>query len=265
MTTLVPLVDRVIGALRSEYDTLSAAVAEIPEDRLSSPSAATRWSLAHVLSHLGSGSEIGRAELLAALGRGDAPGDGFNQTVWDRWDALSPTEQRDGYVESAGALVAELEALDTEQRESLQIAVGFMPVPLPLVAWAGMRLGEFVLHGWDVRVALHPGAELSEEAAAVQAELLAGPTSFMLNFVGKADRVPQPVALDIVGTGYGMAIGNQVALLRAPDAPTATFAGPLEAAVRLIAGRLRPEYTPEGLQVTGNVTLDQLRDVFPGY
>ena len=51
------------------------------------------------------------------------------------------------------------------------------------------------------------------------------------------------------------------------DAPavTATFTGPLESAVRLLGGRLTPKYTPEGVEVSGNVTLDELRAVFPGF
>ncbi len=32
-----------------------------------------------------------------------------------------------------------------------------------------------------------------------------------------------------------------------------------------MAGRLSPEHTPDGVAVTGNVTLDDLRRVFPGY
>ena len=46
---------------------------------------------------------------------------------------------------------------------------------------------------------------------------------------------------------------------------TATFAGPLEAALRLLGGRLAPASTPADVDVTGNVTLDDLRRVFPGY
>ena len=49
------------------------------------------------------------------------------------------------------------------------------------------------------------------------------------------------------------------------DGATATFDGPLEAGIRLMAGRLRPEHTPAGIEVTGDVTLDELRKVFPGY
>ena len=50
-----------------------------------------------------------------------------------------------------------------------------------------------------------------------------------------------------------------------PADPTATFAGPLEAAIRLIGGRLRPATTPESVKVTGALSLDDLRRVFPGY
>ena len=48
-------------------------------------------------------------------------------------------------------------------------------------------------------------------------------------------------------------------------APTATFVGPAESVVRLLAGRLKPEHTSDGVEVTGNVSLDDLRQVFPGY
>ena len=48
------------------------------------------------------------------------------------------------------------------------------------------------------------------------------------------------------------------------DNPTARFDGPAEAVVRLLSGRLGAEYAA-GVPVTGNVTLDELRKVFPGY
>jgi hypothetical protein len=34
---------------------------------------------------------------------------------------------------------------------------------------------------------------------------------------------------------------------------------------RLLTGRLTPPFTPEDVTVTGNVGLDDLRRVFPGY
>lgn len=50
-----------------------------------------------------------------------------------------------------------------------------------------------------------------------------------------------------------------------PEGATATFTGQVEAALRLIAGRLGPAHTAAGVQVTGNVTLARLREVFPGF
>jgi hypothetical protein len=46
---------------------------------------------------------------------------------------------------------------------------------------------------------------------------------------------------------------------------TATFNGAKEAAVRMIGGRLTPAHTSDTVQVVGNVSLDDLRNVFPGF
>lgn len=48
------------------------------------------------------------------------------------------------------------------------------------------------------------------------------------------------------------------------ETSTATFHGSAGAAVRLLSGRLGPKHSA-GLNVDGNVTLDELRRVFPGY
>jgi hypothetical protein len=60
-------------------------------------------------------------------------------------------------------------------------------------------------------------------------------------------------------------ITDSVAFVSPVDHPTASFTGPLEATIRLIAGRLGPAHTPNDLTVTGNVTLQELRTVFPGF
>jgi hypothetical protein len=81
--------------------------------------------------------------------------------------------------------------------------------------------------------------------------------SFMLGFIGKADQLAELVVLkagDLVLT-----IDDAVGVT--PDAtPTATLDAPLEAGIRLVNGRLR-----EDVAVEGNVTLAELRKVFPGY
>ena len=61
-------------------------------EQLSRQSGATEWSVAQVLSHLGSGAEIALARLAPAVA-GEAVPEIDNQSVWDRWNAMSPEEQ----------------------------------------------------------------------------------------------------------------------------------------------------------------------------
>jgi uncharacterized protein (TIGR03083 family) len=262
---MTSLADRTIAALRADRDTLASLAADLTEDRLTGPSAATRWSLAHVLSHLGSGSEITLAQLRAALDGEDQPSQDFESSVWDRWNAWGPVEQRDMYLKHSAEMVSAFEALDADQRERVRVPRAFAPAPLPVVAFGGMRLSEAALHGWDVRVALTPTAGLADESAQVLVELFDGPLGFLLGFIGRADRIAGPGLLDLAGSGFGVTIRDSVTLVSPVQNPTATFTGPLEAAIRLFAGRLGPEYTPADVQVTGNISIDQLRAVFPGY
>ena len=229
------------------------------------PSGASEWTLAQVFSHIGSASEIGLAGLRAGLGDAGAAGDDFNRSVWDRWDAMGPREQVDQFLEHGEALVAGLEALNPQQRETLGVPVNFMPQPMPLELFVGMRLSELTEHGWDVRVGLDPRASLRDEDAELIAGHFSGGLSFFLDFAGKADQLSEPAAVDVKGSGYGLVIDEKASLTTTPGEPTATFDGPLESAMRLLAGRLSPEHTPAGVTVTGNVTLDDLRRVFPGY
>jgi NAD(P)H-dependent FMN reductase len=79
----------------------------------------------------------------------------------------------------------------------------------------------------------------------------------------QAAAIDTPAVVDV--HGYGLTIADTVTLSPELDGATAAFAGPKEAAVRLIGGRLTPEYTPETVHVDGNVSLDDLRKVFPGF
>jgi uncharacterized protein (TIGR03083 family) len=262
---MTSLADRTIAALRAEHDLTTTTVSELTEQQLTGPSGAAEWTVAAVLSHLGSGAVITLAGLQSALGARQPPEAGFNESVWDSWNAMSPAEQRAGFLERDAELVAAFEGLDQRQRDSLQLRVGFLPDPLPVASFAGLRLHESAQHSWDVRVPAEPAAGLLPGSASVIAEQFAGDLAFMLGFIGKADRISGPVQLEIVGSEYGLLIADSVALVSPVDHPTASFTGPLEAAIRLIAGRLGPTRTPNGLTVTGNTTLEELRTVFPGF
>ena len=254
------LAGRILTALRSNHEALAGLVRDASDDELAAPSGAEAWSVSQVLSHLGSGAEINRKPIARAAG---LPVDEEeNQTVWGRWDAATPAEQAAGFLEHDDAYLDTVEQLTDEQRETLSVHLGYLPGPLPLVVVLAMRLNELANHAWDARVGLDPTAGVDEGSAALLLELYAGPLDLILGWAGKADRLDKPARVAV--PGGGILIDEAVSLTTHLDDPTATFEGPQEAVVRLLSGRLRPQYT-DGVRVTGDVTLDDLRRVFPGY
>ena len=261
MTTLA---GRTIAALRDEHDALASTVPALSAGQLTGPSGASDWTVADVLSHLGSGAEITLAGFRAALGETETPGPDFNQGVWDRWDALSPQDQAAGWARSDTALVTALEAVPENRHDDIKVR-SFMPEPLPLASFAAMRLSEVVQHGWDVRAGVDPAAALAEPSARLLAGHLSGGVGFLTGFIGKPAAAREHAVVEISGTPYRIVIDDAVRFTSETLPATATFAGPLEAALRLMYGRLTPPHTPAGVEVTGNITLDELRAVFPGF
>ena len=111
-----------------------------------------------------------------------------NQTIWDRWNAASPEEQASWFLEHDERLVAPLEALTPEQRETLTVDLGFLPEPVSLESGVGMRLNEVAAHAWDVRVGVDPDAGLHAESAELLVEHFAGELGFLLGFSARPTR-----------------------------------------------------------------------------
>ncbi|SDT76871.1 maleylpyruvate isomerase family mycothiol-dependent enzyme [Actinoplanes derwentensis] len=261
MTTLA---SRTIAALRSEHDTLAGVVSGLSAEQLTGPSGAAEWTIADVLSHLGSGAEITLAGFRAALGEAEAPGPDFNQSVWDRWNALSPQDQAAGWVKSDTALVTAFEAVPEERHDEIKVR-SFLPDPLPFSSFAALRLSEVAPHVWDVRVGVDPSAGLTDSAAVLLAEHLSDSLGFLLGFIGKPAEAHEHAVIEISDTPYRIVLDDKALLTTEALPSTATFDGPLEAAARLLYGRLAPQHTPAGVGVTGNISLDELRAVFPGF
>lgn len=254
------LVDRTITALRSEHDLLADLVRALTDEQLATTSGAAEWTVAQVLSHLGSGAEIGRAPIVRAAGETVTAED--NQTIWARWDASAPRAQAEGFLEHNGRWLDTVEALTPEQRSSLTVDLGFLPEPVPLVTALGMRLNEVANHSWDVRVAFDVHVGVDADSAGVLVDLLTGPVSFMLGFLAKPAELAGPVSVAIPGAG--LVIDDAVTVVDHLESPSATFNGPPEAFVRLISGRLKAPYD-NGVTIDGSITLDDLRRVFPGF
>jgi uncharacterized protein (TIGR03083 family) len=269
MTTLA---DRTIAALRTTHDDLTAFVRDLDAADLTRPSGCSEWTVAQVLSHLGSGAEIGLATLRAAQEGRDAPDSDFMNSVWDRWNAKGPREQAEDFAPADAEIVSAYESLDAAAREDLRIKLGFLPEPGDVALVAGMRLNETALHTWDVRVGFDPAATLAPETAGVLTDLHAGPLGFLIGFIGRSDALDPRLAttLRVETTGpervLGLTLGETVGFSEAPERADVVLSLPAEAWIRLLTGRLAEEHTPESVTVTGDgVTLEDLRRVFPGF
>jgi uncharacterized protein (TIGR03083 family) len=258
--------DQAIAALRKGHDDLSALVAGLTAEQLTGKSAADEWDVSQVVSHLGSGAEINLEAVQASLEGRPAPEFEFNKGVWARWDAMTPQERQAAFPVANQRLVEAYEAFTPEQRESHKIDVGWMPEPVDVATSALLRLTEFGYHDWDVRAALDPSAELAPEAAAMISDRVEGLFGWIAkpaNLDGRtADLL---VRLTDTGETLGLHLADPVALGAAPATPDGELSLPLEAWLRLAAGRLKPEYTPSTVQISGPISLDDLRAVFPGY
>ncbi len=253
MTTLT---DRTIASLRAQHDQLAGLVEALGEEQLVGPSGATEWRLCDVLSHLGSGAET----MLGTLRGGPTEG----EAAWARWNAATPQDKAAWFVEHDERLVAALEDLDHSAREERTYDLGFLPEPVTAVVLVGMRLNEIANHSWDIRVGLDPAALVDREAAETLLEHYSGPLDFLLGFSAKPDAISDPAVVEVLG--HGLVIEEAVSLVREdPVAPTAHLVAEPETVVRLLSGRLGPQHSPDGVAVSGNVTIEDLRRVFPGY
>jgi uncharacterized protein (TIGR03083 family) len=255
-----------IQALRSAHDDLTALVRGLGSDDLARPSGASEWDVSQVLSHLGSGAEINLAALDGSLAGTGAPDGDFNKTVWARWDAMSREERAENYVTANETLVRRYEGIDAPTRESLRVDLGFLPVPVDLAFASGLRLNEVTHHVWDVKAAFDPAATLAPEAT----PLLFDQVARLMGFLGRADELDgRPLTIAVRTTSpdrsFGVRVDEQVTLVDTPAEPDAELTAPAEWWLRLTVGRHAPAYTPDGVRLTGPITLDDLRRVFPGF
>lgn len=259
--------DQIIDALRTQHDAMAAHVAGLDERGVNRRSGAQEWTVAQVLSHLGSGAEITLATLETSLTGVDARDPEFNAGVWDRWNAKSPAAMAADFIAADEALVARYESIDEPTRATVRIDLGFLPEPVDLATAAGLRLNEFTLHSWDVLVASDPSAVLPASGPSVLIDRFA----VLFGWLGRAEALNGKRGVLAVHTSaperrFGVTLSDSVSLVDEPTDPDAVLTAPAEAWLRLIAGRLRSEHTPASVSMTGDlISLDELRQVFPGY
>ncbi len=156
--------DNPLPALRASVGRLHELCRGLDEAQLEARSFCSEWSIAGVLSHLGSSAVIMRRRLEDALAGRSTPDD-FAPSVWDGWNAKSPRAQADdALVEDEGLLEA-FEALPGVDRARLGFPMG--PLTLDFDHVVAMRLNEHALHTWDIEVVFDDDARLPADAAAV--------------------------------------------------------------------------------------------------
>jgi uncharacterized protein (TIGR03083 family) len=263
VTTSADPIESALSALSDSHDRLAAAAKPLTGDEVTGPSYCSEWTVAQVLSHLGSGAEIFGLLVEAGLHGREAPGQEQNQEIWAVWDAKSPQDQaRDGVAED-GELVEQLAALSPEQRQSWRVS--FFGAERGLAEVIVMRLSEHVLHTWDVEVIGNPQATVAGDAAGLV-------LTFLPNLAGMIGKPHDPelrvhVTTEHPERHFELTAGpDGVAVAPAgpdPGAGASTLRLPAEAFVRLLSGRLDPEHT--GPVAAQGVDLDDLRAVFPGF
>jgi len=256
---------RWISALRASHDRLTGIVEALGPDQVAGPSYCDDWSVAQVLSHLGSGAEIGLANLEASLAGDPAPSRDTYQAIWDRWNAKSPAQMATDALAADQAHVRRVEGLSDDQLASLSME--FMGRSLDAVGIVGLRLGEHAVHTWDVEVAGDEKATIPESAAELLVDLMP-PRVGRLARGEHPKAAPVDLAVDLTAPArsWHLRIADDVTLTEEDDG---TAQGRLsvdgEALVRLVYGRLDPDHTPSGVLAEGPVTLAELRTLFPGF
>ncbi len=137
----------VIDALRISASRLRPVVESLSDAQLEMPAHPTEWTIAHVLSHLGSTAVILRRRFEDAV-TGTETSPDLNQPVWDTWNAMSPREQANDALGADQDLIDGLDNLSSEGRAQFRFATG--PMSFDFAGFTHLRLSEHLLHCLDV-------------------------------------------------------------------------------------------------------------------
>jgi uncharacterized protein (TIGR03083 family) len=251
---------------RSAVETLVASHSNLKEvvaaaGPVTGASYCSEWTIAQVLSHLGSGAEIGLLNLNAAAAGDPPPEREKYLAIWDVWNAKSPEDQAADSLVADAAYIERWESLDDAALEALRVPM--MGRELDASGYVAMRLFEHAVHTWDIAVMSDPSAGVFPEAT----ELLVGRVP---ERIGRAAHGAKPAAaparLEVTTLEpdhrFALAIEPEAVTIDDGAAPDGAVVIPGEALLRLISGRLDPAHTPAGVSVEGAVSIDELRTLF---
>ena len=256
-----------IAALRDSQQRLAALVGTLNPEQLRGQSYDTDWTVAQVLSHIGSQAEIAQASLAAVLSGAEPPGMDDFKKIWAVWDDRSPDEQAAQCLIQDARHLDQLEQLTDDQLNGIHTQLFGQEFDAVGLIW--LRLGEHALHSWDVAVILDQDATVDSGSVA----LLVDRVPFVAQWAGKASGEPFGAGLQTTGPEreFRLDVTDSVSLAEVPPGEggaadgVAAFQMPAEALLRLVYGRLDPAHTPPVTVLAGDLDLDRLRQIFPGF
>jgi uncharacterized protein (TIGR03083 family) len=253
-----------IAVLRNSHERLASLAHAVSEEFLTDRSYCTDWSVAQVMSHLGSGAEISLLMLESALSGEPMDREAF-APIWDAWNAKTPAQQAADCLPADDAHISRLEGLTDAELDGIN--VDFLGLKLDAAGVVRLRLSEHAVHTWDVAAAIDPVAVVAPDAVAQLIEHL----PWLAERTGRPAEEPFRVRLrgSDPEVDFLLEVAGKVALTPWPAEGAGSADGeihlPTEALLRLMYGRLNPAHTPPAEVIGAPGLLDQVRAVFPGY
>lgn len=252
-----------IRLLRTLHDRLAALVVDLGPDQLRSQSYDTDWTVADVLSHLGSGAELSLMRL--RHGGGDGPSHEQMAHVWATWDARTPEQQAVESMVADDAYVSALEQLDEAQADAMRRELAGLD--LDAASLLRLRVAEHAMHGWDAVVPFDDSAVLPAMAVPVLLDVL--PVTLRFAAQPHDDEFVVRVTTTEPERDLLLELAHGETRIRDVDAdPPPDLDGrldlPAEALLRLVYGRLDPQHTPPH-KTDHDALLDRLRGIFRGF
>ena len=253
-----------IANLRTLHDNLAAVTLELGPDQLRERSYATEWSVADVLSHLGSGAELALLRLRAETE--DSPSYEESAQVWAKWSAWTPEQQAVEAIAVDEQFVSALEAPDDAAVEALHRELAGLDLEASQVL--RLRVSEHSMHGWDIAVMFDDDAVVPPVGVPGLLDVL--PVTLRLAAQPHDDLLRVRVRTTDPERDYLLELAQSETRLTPVDGSTDTTAVdseltmPAEALLRLVYGRLDPRHTPP-YTATDDALLDRLRAIFKGF
>jgi uncharacterized protein (TIGR03083 family) len=246
-----------LEVLRTSVARLRGTVEGLGPGQLAAPAYPTEWTIADVLSHLGSGAVILQRRFDDVVAGSDTPSD-FAQLVWDEWNAKSAQGKAADFLAADKAFLERLGSFADDDRARFEFTMG--PMTFDFAGFIGLRLNEHALHAWDIEVALDPGAVVAPGSARLVIDNL----QMITRFTGKPTGAEHSITVltSEPRRGFRIVLGaDAVSLEPAEPVDEPDLEIPAEAFIRLVYGRLDPGHTPT---TRGPADVDELRNVFPG-